>query len=259
MQAAIVFGVVTLLVLFLAMILFIEFGRRLRLRSQAKGAEGAAAGLGAVEGALFGLMGLVLAFTFSGAISRFDDRRKLIVEEANDIGTAYLRVDLLPSAAQPQLREIMRRYVDTRIETYRVLPDLDAAMSLFAKANDIQKEIWQYAVAATNDAANPRGSMVLLPALNAMFDIANTRFWATQAHPPALIFALLGTLALVCSLLAGYGMGGGKDRNWIHIVGFALVLTITVYVIVDMEYPRMGFIRVDSFDQALVDVRATME
>ena len=258
MQAAIVFGVVTLLVLFLAMILFIEVGRRLRLRSQAKGAEVSAAGLGAVEGALFGLMGLVLAFTFSGAISRFDDRRKLIVEEANDIGTAYLRVDLLPSAAQPQLREIMRRYVDTRIETYRVLPDLDAAMSLFAKANEIQKEIWQYAVAATNDAANPRGSMVLLPALNAMFDIANTRFWATQAHPPALIFALLATLALVCSLLAGYGMGGGKDRNWIHTVGFALVLTNTVYVIVDMEYPRMGFIRVDSFDQALVDVRATM-
>jgi len=258
MQAAIVFGVVTLLVLFLAMILFIEVGRRLRLRSQAKGAEVSAAGLGAVEGALFGLMGLVLAFTFSGAISRFDDRRKLIVEEANDIGTAYLRVDLLPSAAQPQLREIMRRYVDTRIETYRVLPDLDAAMSLFAKANEIQKEIWQYAVAATNDAANPRGSMVLLPALNAMFDIANTRFWATQAHPPALIFALLGTLALVCSLLAGYGMGGGKDRNWVHTVGFALILTITVYVIVDMEFPRMGFIRVDAFDQALVDVRATM-
>jgi len=54
-------------------------------------------------------------------------------------------------------------------------------------------------------------------------------------------------------------MGEAKDRNWIHTVGFALVLTITVYVIVDMEYPRMGFIRVDSFDQALVDVRATMD
>ena len=259
MVASMIFGVVILIVLFFGMIVSMEVGRRLRLRSQAMGTEGSAAGLGAVEGALFGLMGLVLAFTFSGAISRFDDRRKLIVEEANDIGTAYLRVDLLPAAAQPHFRDMMRRYVDTRIETYRVLPDLDAAMSLFAKANEIQKEIWQYAVAATNDAANPRGSMVLLPALNAMFDIANTRFWATQAHPPALIFALLGTLALVCSLLAGYGMGGGKDRNWIHIVGFALVLTITVYVIVDMEYPRMGFIRVDSFDQALVDVRATME
>ena len=258
MQTTIYLGVAALIGLFLGMVLFLEVGRRLRIRSRMKDDEGSAAGLGVVEAALFGLMALVLAFSFSGAASRFDDRRNLIVEEANDIGTAYLRIDVLPSASQPQLREMFRRYVDTRIETYRVLPDLDAAMSLFAKANDIQKEIWQYAVAATNDAANPRGSMVLLPALNAMFDIANTRFWATQAHPPALIFALLATLALVCSLLAGYGMGGGKDRNWIHIVGFALVLTITVYVIVDMEYPRMGFIRVDSFDQALVDVRATM-
>jgi hypothetical protein len=259
MVAAMILGVVILIVLFFGMILFMEVGRRLRLRSQAEGAEGSAAGLGAVEGALFGLMGLVLAFTFSGAISRFDDRRHLIVEEANDIGTAYLRVDLLPSTAQPQLRELMRRYVDTRIETYRVLPDLDAAMSLIAKANDMQRGIWSHAVAATKDLTNPQAAMILLPALNAMFDIANTRYWATQSHPPMLIFALLGTLALVCSLLAGYGMGGGKDRNWIHTVGFALILTLTVYVIVDMEYPRMGFIRVDSFDQALVDVRATME
>ena len=98
MVASMIIGVVILIVLFFGMIVSMEVGRRLRLRSQAKGAEGSAAGLGAVEGALFGLMGLVLAFTFSGAISRFDDRRKLIVEEANDIGTAYLRVDLLPAA-----------------------------------------------------------------------------------------------------------------------------------------------------------------
>ena len=259
MVATMILGVVLLIGLFVGMILFLEVGRRLKLRSQSKGAEASAAGLGAVEGALFGLMGLVLAFTFSGAISRFDDRRHLIAEEANDIGTAYLRIDLLPSTAQPQLREVMRRYVDTRIETYRVLPDLDAAMSLIAKANDMQREIWDLAIAATKDLTNPQAATVLLPALNAMFDIANTRFWATQLHPPMLIFALLGTLALVCSLLAGYGMGGGKDRNWIHTLGFALILTLTVYVIVDMEYPRMGFIRVDSFDQALVDVRATME
>lgn len=259
MQTALALGVITLLLLFLAMIVFIEVGRRLRLRSRAEGAEGSAAGLGAIEGALFGLMGLVLAFTFAGAISRFDGRRALIVEEANDISTAYLRVDLAPLAAQPQLREMMRRYVDTRIETYRVLPDLDAAMSLVAKANDMQRGIWNHAVAVTQDQSNPHAALILLPALNAMFDIANSRFWATQVHPPMLIFALLGTLALVCSLLAGYGLGGAKDRNLIHILGFSLVLTITVYVIIDMEYPRLGFIRVDSFDQALVDVRAAMD
>jgi hypothetical protein len=259
MQITMVLGVATLVGLFLGMLLFLELGRRMRLRLSAIGAEKTIGGLGVVEGALFGLMGLVIAFTFSGAASRFDARRHLIVEEANNIGTAYLRLDLLPEADQPQIREMVRRYVDTRIETYRVLPDYDAAMAQIAKANDIQRKIWNHAVAAAKGAPNPQAAVVLLPALNAMFDIANTRFWSTQIHPPSMIFGLLGILALVCALLAGFGMAGGTARSWIHIVAFAIVLTFTVYVIVDMEYPRMGFIRVDLFDQTLVDVRAAMQ
>jgi hypothetical protein len=252
-------GVLTLTSLFLGMLLCLEAGRRLRLRFQKGGIEKDAEGLGVVEGALLGLMGLVIAFTFSGAAARFDDRRHLIIEEANDIGTAYLRLDMLPEAAQPQIREMLRRYVDARLETYRVLPDYDAALVQIARGNEIQREIWNYAIAATRDAPNPQAAVVLLPALNEMFDIANTRFWATQIHPPTMIFALLGTLALVCSLLAGFGMAGESTRSWIHIVAFAIVLTLTIYVIVDMEFPRMGFIRVDSFDQALMDVRASMQ
>ena len=259
MYLAMIIGVVTLIVLFLGMIFFLELGRRMRLRFLPKNDEKLAGGLSVVEGALFGLMGLVIAFTFSGAASRFDDRRHLIVEEANNIGTAYLRLDLLSPAAQPEIRDLVRRYVDARIETYRVLPDYDAAMLQFAKAGEIQQRIWNYAVNATKDEPNPQAAIVLLPALNQMFDIANTRFWATQTHPPVMIFMLLGILALVCALLAGFGMGAGTTRSWIHVVGFAIILTFAVYVIVDLEYPRMGFIRVDSFDQALVDVRATMK
>jgi hypothetical protein len=259
MRLTMIVGAVTLVGLFLGMVLFLEVGRRIRLRLFSKGAETRIGALGVVEGALFGLMGLVIAFTFSGAASRFDERRRLVVEEANNIGTAYLRVDLLPDPAQPQIREMFRKYVDTRLETYRVLPDYDAAMAKIAEANEIQREIWKHTVAAARGATNPQAAMLLLPALNAMFDIANTRYWATQIHPPAMIFGLLGTLALVCALLAGFGMAGGTARSWIHIVAFAIILTFTVYVIVDMEYPRMGFIRVDSFDQALVDVRAVMQ
>lgn len=258
MHTTMIVGVVTLVGLFLGMLLLLEVGRRVRLRLMAKDAEKPVPGLGAVEGALFGLMGLVIAFTFSGAASRFDARRDLIVEEANDIGTAYLRLDLLPASAQPQLRQKFREYLDARLETYRVLPDLDAAMAQIAKAAEIQREIWRQSVAAAGEAPSPQAAMLLLPALNAMFDIANTRYWATQLHPPLFIFALLAVLALICSLLAGFGMAGGKARSWMHIVAFAAILTLTVYVIVDMEYPRMGFIRVDSFDQALMDVRANI-
>ena len=257
MYATMIAGVAALIFLFLGMIFFLEIGRRLRLRSKAD--DKLTSGLSVVEGALFGLMGLVIAFTFSGAASRFDERRQLIVEEANDIGTAYMRLDLLPSAAQPAIRDLVRRYVDTRIQTYRVLPDYDAALAEISKANDLQREIWNAAVAATRDDTKPQAAIVLLPALNEMFDIANTRFWATQIHPPVMIYVLLGILALVCALLAGFGMAGGTARSWIHIVGFSLILTLAVYVIIDMEYPRMGFIRVDSFDQALIDVRASMK
>ena len=139
------------------------------------------------------------------------------------------------------------------------MPDIEAAMTQIAKANEIQRAIWKRAVLAIKEGANPQASVVVLPALNAMFDIANTRYWSTQIHPPLMIFWLLGILALVCALLAGFGMAGGKMRSWTHIAAFAIVITLTVYVIVDMEFPRMGFIRVDSFDQALVDVRASME
>src|SRR5215468_3455539 len=113
--------------LFLGMLLFLEIGRRASLRRLKEDSGAAGEGVGAVDGAVFALLGLLIAFTFSGASSRFDTRRELIVEETNDIGTAYLRLDLLPSGLQPALREDFRRYVDLRIEVYRRLPDIVAA------------------------------------------------------------------------------------------------------------------------------------
>jgi hypothetical protein len=113
--------------LFGGILILLEAGRRIGARRIARDSEGARAGTGAVEGAVFGLMGLLIAFTFSGAATRFDTRRQLVTEEANNIGTAWLRLDLLPKGAQPALREAFRRYVDSRLEVYRKLPDLEAA------------------------------------------------------------------------------------------------------------------------------------
>jgi uncharacterized membrane protein len=81
---------------------------------------------------------------------------------------------------------------------------------------------------------------------------------ATQMHPPMVIFAMLFALILASSLLAGYGMATVKKRGWLHILAFSITMILTVYVIIDIEYPRLGLIRVDSFDQALVDLRNTM-
>jgi hypothetical protein len=246
--------------LFVGMLVCLEIGRRIGVCRLARDAEGARTGVAAVEGALFGLLGLLLAFTFSGATARFDVRRQLIVEETNNIGTAYLRLDLLPPNAQPPLREKFRQYLDARLEVYRKLPDIEAAKAELAKANRLQGEIWRQAEAESRaKGASPAAPVLLLPALNAMIDITTTRTMTTEIHPPTIIFALLFASALATSLLAGYAMAGGKTRSWLHMLGLASVIAVAVYVILDIEYPRLGFIRVDAFDRALVELRDSMK
>jgi uncharacterized membrane protein len=78
-------------------------------------------------------------------------------------------------------------------------------------------------------------------------------------HPPYVIFVMLGVLSLTSALLAGFGMAGGKSRSWVHILAFAAVVATTVYVILDLEYPRLGLIRVDSADAVLVELRESMK
>ena len=246
--------------LFLGMLMLAEVGRRIGMRRLAQDPEGAEAGVGVVDGAVFALLGLLMAFTFSGAASRFDTRRQLIVEETNDIGTAYLRIDLLPVDAQPKLREKFRQYVDARLGVYRKMPDIAAANEELARTNKLQGEIWRQAVAASAaQGASPAAPMLLLTALNAMIDITTTRTMAMQMHPPTVIFVMLFGLALASSLLVGYGMAASKQRNWLHTLGLAFAMAAAVYVILDIEYPRAGFIRVDAFDRALVELREGMK
>ena len=246
--------------LFVGVVAMLELGRRLGIRRLASDPAGAQAGTSAVEGAVFALVGLLIAFTFSGAASRFDARRDLIVAETNAIGTAWLRLDLLPAVAQPAIRDSFLHYLDARLAVYRTLPDLDAAHAELTKATTLQATIWTQAIATgQREGASPDAVKLLLPALNEMFDITTTRTMATQMHPPIVIYGMLVVLALASALLAGFGMAGSKSRSWLHILGFAGVMAMSVYVIIDLEFPRLGLIRVDTFDQALVELRASMK
>jgi hypothetical protein len=244
--------------LFLGMLVLLEVGRQRGRRRRAKDAEGASAGTGPVEGAIFALLGLLIAFTFSGAAARFDARRQLIVQEANAVGTAWLRLDLLPESDRRALQGLFRQYLDSRLEVYRRLPDLAAARAELDRSTKLQGEIWSHAVTACQPEAAGPVRMLLLPALNEMFDITTTRTMAAQTHPPTIIFALLFALGLGCALLAGYGMAASQERSWTHMIGFAAVMAVTVYVILDLEFPRLGLVRVDAADQVLVELRAQM-
>lgn len=246
--------------LFAGMVVLLEVGRRIGVRRITADPEGAKAGTGAIDGAVFALLGLLIAFTFSGATSRFDERRNLIIEETNDVGTAYLRLDLLPASAQPPLRELFRQYLDARLETYEQLPDLEAAKASYDHSLILQEDIWQQAVAAARMPEAPvAANTLLLPALNQMFDITTTRTAKMKMHPPPVIFAMLFGMVLISALLAGFGMAHGKSRSWVHIIGFTLTMALAVNVIINIEFPRKGLIRVEEFDQSLWELRKSME
>ena len=250
-------SVVFALAMFVGMLAFAEVGRRAARRRATHDPDGAWHGTGVVDGAIFGLFGLVIAFTFSGAASRFDTRRNLIVEEVNAIGTAYLRLDILPVEAQPGLRDSFRRYLDSRIQVYRKYPDAAAVAAELEIVKRVEGEIWTQALAAERDFAP--AARLLLPALNHMFDISTKRTMAMNMHPPTAIYAMLFGLALIASTMAGYGMARAESRAWFHVIGLAAVVAIVAYVILDIEHPRLGFIRIDALDRALVELRGNMQ
>ncbi len=243
-----------------ALLLVIELGRRIGTRAMAGDPVGTQAGAGVVDAAVFGLLGLLVAFTFSGAATRFEARRQLVVEEANAIGTAYLRLDVLPAAAQPALRARFREYLDSRLAAYRAMPDMAAVEAELGRTTRLQEEIWHRAVAACGEpGVAPSTPALVLPALNAMIDIVTTRTVAARTHQPMAIFAMLFALVLVGALLVGYGMSGAPSRNLVHMIGFALAVTVVIYVILDLEFPRVGLIRLDRFDRVLEELRPTMK
>lgn len=242
------------LALVVSLLASVEVGRRLGASGKHAADSTDARGVTAAEGAVFALLGLLLAFTFSSATSRFEQRRDLVVKEANAIGTAYLRLDLLDEAHQRQLRPLFRRYVELRIETYRALgEDTGKFQAGLDETYALQKQIWRLAQEGAARSANPSVMSLTLPPINDMIDLTSTRVAAIRAHLPAVIYSLLVLLAIASGLLVGRGMVGSR-RPWLHMVLFTLAIASTIYVILDVEYPRRGLIRVDSMDIHMIEL-----
>ena len=227
---------------------------RSRLRDDA-----AVVGTSAVDAAVLGLLGLLVAFWFSSAGTRLDMRRSLIVEEANAIGTAWLRLDLLPEDAQSAVREEFRSYLDVRLAQIPGATHAESDSILAKRLATAQDSIWRQAVAAAPRCQNPQAAALLLDALNAMFDAGTRQRAAFNAHTPVAILALLLLVAIFAAVLAGHDMAGHGRFNWLHIVVFAAVVSLTIWVIYDLEMPRFGLIRIDNYDQTLRDLRATFQ
>jgi hypothetical protein len=244
--------------LLVMMLVSMDVGYRIGHRRKSSDPQTSIEVIGTVDAAVFGLLGLILAFTFSGASDRLVLRRAQIVQEANAIGTAYLRVDMLAKSDQPAIRELFRSYLEKRIEVFDKFQDRAASKAALEKAEQSQRNIWSRSVASCSADPKPDACLLMLPALNEMIDITTTRTMATLTHAPSAILMLLILLALAGGMLSGYAMSRQPVRSIVHMLLFSLVVSAAVYVVLDLEYPRAGVINLRSMDEALYQLRETM-
>jgi hypothetical protein len=211
----------------------------------------------AIVGSIFGLLALLVAFTFSGASDRFDRHRQLIQSEMSAISTAYSTVDLLKAEDQVVLRKAFINYLDHRIDLYKqplVFKELGAR---FDRQAELGNAIWLEAIRAVNsmNAFDREVSKLMLPKVLDMLDAYDNQRLSMRFHPPKVIWISLFTLAIIGALVAGYNMGVEQKRDWVLTMVFIFLMAGAIFVILNLEYPRIGSISLIEFEQEIVELR----
>lgn len=198
--------------------------------------------VGAIQGAVLGLLGLLLAFSFAAAGSRFVERQDLIAQEANAIGTAWLRADLLDEPQRSELRAALEAYTAQRVRAASQL-QYGWNSTVLAEVERLHARIWQ--AARDGVATRPELALALLTPVNETFDVHALRVSAALKHLPYFVTGLL----VVCSLLAvnviGYGCGIDGRRRWLQTVSLALLISAALWITIDLDHPRKGVLRLD--------------
>lgn len=239
--------------LFLTMVGGAEIGYRKGRKDLSQDQDNKIEGLGTIDSAIFGLLGLLLAFTFTNALSGLSSRRTDVVNEANAIGTAYLRLNLLAPENQAKLRPLYREYLEERIKLYANFENRTLTQELLTKTTALQAQIWRLTSDSVLQEKHPAIMTLVLSAANDMIDSASTRNQAAINHPPKIVYSFLFIFAVASALLIGYNLANNPKRPYFHVVLFCFLISAIVYVIVDLEYPRKGLFQIQMGDQVLTD------
>lgn len=209
-----------------------------------------------LKGSIFALVALLLAFSFSATSNRYDMRQRLVLDQANAIGTAYLRAGLLGESARGEIRETLRRYVDVRLEHFRAGYHTAQAQATQREIEALMGVLWA-AVERQNaaDAEAIRTSLIV-PAVNDVIDLSSSRVWANRNHLPDPVLALLLGSVIISSLLLGHSSGQAARRHPGLWLASNVVLALVLYVVLDFDRPRRGVILVDQ--TPLIELRETL-
>lgn len=213
--------------------------------------------LGSISSTLLGLLALILAFTFSMANSRFDVRRELAVQEANAIGTAALRTEFFPDSIQSALKTTLKNYLEERIMIIEAGTDVEKMILHLSKSDSIGLSLWNQVTEFSKSDPNLVKTSEIVPALNEMIDLSTSRLAAGEANIPPSIQWFLIILCICSTFLLGYERK--DDFDLILVVGFSLMLSITVFSIVDLDRPRSGLVTLEEANSKIIELRKMFE
>lgn len=243
------FALVTIIFLLMCLIGFL--GKNIRKTWRKKHPE--ATLTGRVSAAAFGILSLLMAFTFSVAMSKFETQRRLIAQEAAHINTAILRCDMYPDSVRDLLRADFKEYIEAKIAYYDELNNELSAQKL-KSASLISKKIWDKIILLMRDSQNAVRSAQMIPAITNVMDISIARDGEKISKVPMLVLWVL----LIFMLIDGFVVGievFDKNKPLIVMIANALVMSLTLNLIIELHQPRTGLINLDAVEQKVVDLR----
>lgn len=239
------------------MALAIELGCWLGRRHHGRASEAITGHINNLQSAILGLLALLLGFTFSMALARFDARKALVVDEANAIGTAALRAEFLPEPDRLEAHELLADYAASRLDFFRAGADPAAINQTYENTNAIQSALWAIATARAQAEPQSVPGSQFNSALNELFDLAEKRRAALDNHVPEAVITLLVVVTLVAFFLMAYSLALQDRRRHGATYLFALLIAFVLGVILDLDRPRRGFVQVSqaSMERTLQSLR----
>ncbi len=234
----------------IAMAAICEIGFKLGQRARVE--EKTKALVPMIAGSILAIMGLLLGFTMSMSVSRYDTRRRLVLEEASAIKTVYLRMQALPAPESSELQDLLRKYAESRLRVSQNALDIPLLEQGRKEDTRLQGEMWSRTVALAQKDPHSMPVALLMESLNNAFDVAGSRWISFVAHVPESVVYVNAAMGLIAMLLVTYDFGMNGHRHPLSTAIMVCSIAMVMSLIVGLDRPHSGVIRVSQ--QPLIDL-----
>ncbi len=244
--------------LFVLIVLLYEVGFHLGRFVQNRTDQEVKSLTGAIQGSILGLLALLLGFTFSMSMQRYDNRSEALISEANAIGTVQLRVELLPEQHRDKVSGLLEQYVGLRIAVGSIdLTRSQERQEYNRRLADLQSRLWNLAVEAVQDDPRPVTTGAFINALNEMIDAQGKRAALLQMHVPEIVLYLLFLVFIASGGILGYSSGLSGRRVIAPTMMVSFLIALIVFIIIDLDRPKRGVIQVNQGPMLMLQAPAS--